>query len=461
MPENRSDLLLDPDWGKGGIATSQQVFMGQAKKLNPDARKLSGRYPAGVLEDPEPIAQRFAHSPDMRQASVGQPDLHPAARPGQRLAATREAIAALRGRSFGRGVLISGLVLVAVMPSLILGGLWLGQGGGTEPEPTDSPPEMRSETPAAILTPSERIEVTPGAKVIFPLALDGTDGVPSRSVIAIKGLPAGSNFSEGRPFGESEWTLRPDQIGDLQLLVPAGASGEFKLEIALITPGDQVITEAETLLAIAPSPVPVEPPAPVSGGVLPPSAGDPAAIATLRDGGEAASAAAAPDAASGEGAAPESMQEMTQAPTAQTGETATETAEQVSEEATAAASGAQPSTVGQPATDTSGLGTVEPSVFVNMREAPSSSSAVLGVIAKGTTLPVLGRKRGWVQVTDPESGKQGWIYSGLLVGEAKPYARKKRAAPAEAKSETNSESIWDRVGRWLTPDEPANEARVP
>lgn len=84
-----------------------------------------------------------------------------------------------------------------------------------------------------------------------------------------------------------------------------------------------------------------------------------------------------------------------------------------------------------------------------MRDAPSSSAPVLGVIAKGATLPVLDRKRGWVQVTDPESGKQGWIYRGLLVGEAKPDQRIRRVAPPDA--EPKSESFWGRMGRWLTP----------
>jgi uncharacterized protein YgiM (DUF1202 family) len=88
-------------------------------------------------------------------------------------------------------------------------------------------------------------------------------------------------------------------------------------------------------------------------------------------------------------------------------------------------------------------------MFVNLREWPSSSSAVLGVIAKDVKLPVLDRKRGWVQVTDPATGKNGWIYSGLLVGEAKPHYRRKRAAPAAA--ESKSESFWSRLGGWLSP----------
>ena len=111
--------------------------------------------------------------------------------------------------------------------------------------------------------------------------------------------------------------------------------------------------------------------------------------------------------------------------------------------------GGQPNTEGQAEAGKSALGTVQPSVFVNMREAPSSSAPVLGVIAQGATLPVLERKRGWVQVTDPASGKQGWIYSGLLDGAAKPDQRIRRVAPPEVAPK--SESLWDRMGRWLTP----------
>ncbi|MGA7456625.1 MAG: hypothetical protein WBW51_04775, partial [Methyloceanibacter sp.] len=110
-----------------------------------------------------------------------------------------------------------------------------------------------------MLTAPDRIEAIAGEDVSFPIALDGTDGVPSRSVIAVRGLPQGSNFSEGRPYGDSEWTLKPDQIGDLDLVLPSGANGEFKLGIALIAPDDSVVAEAETLLEIAPAPVPADP----------------------------------------------------------------------------------------------------------------------------------------------------------------------------------------------------------
>jgi uncharacterized protein YgiM (DUF1202 family) len=118
------------------------------------------------------------------------------------------------------------------------------------------------------------------------------------------------------------------------------------------------------------------------------------------------------------------------------------------EEATAPSGDTQPNALGQAEDGDNGWGTVEPSMFVNMREGPSSSPPVLGVIAKGAKLSVLDRKRGWVQVADPATDKKGWIYSGNLAGEAKTHhSRRKRAAPAEAEPE----SFWGRVGSWLSP----------
>jgi Bacterial SH3 domain len=399
--------------------------MGQPKKLTPDVMRLSGRDPAVVLENPEPIAQRFAHSADLRRAALRAPDPPQVSQSTAPTFPTRGA-ARFAGR---KRWLIAGLVSAALALCLILGGIWLGSTGGMEP-PMAQAPEPQPTAPSAVLTTSTRIEGKAGDTVGFPIALDGTDGVPSRSVIAIKGLPQASNFSEGRPFGESEWMLKPDQIGDLHLVLPRSTSGEFNLAMALIGPDDEVIAEAETLLAIAPAPAPLETEGSDATAALP--------------AGEAASL----DAVSGDEAQPDATAQTTEPATAPSADTGGEQ----TQEAAAPASGAHRNTLGQAETDESGLGTVQPSVYVNMREAPKSSSPVLGVIAKRVELQVLDRKRGWVKVTDPASGKKGWIYSGLLAGEAKTH-RIRRVAPAEVDSnpEPKSESFWGKVGRWLTP----------
>ena len=127
--------------------------------------------------------------------------------------------------------------------------------------------------------------------------------MPSRSVIAVRGLPQGSNFSEGRPYGDSEWTLKPDQIGDLDLVLPSSANGEFKLGIVLIDPDDKVIAEAETLLEIAPAPVPAAP-ATVAGSGPEPGPSEATAMAAVDDGGDAAASTVAPDAGRDNGTVP-------------------------------------------------------------------------------------------------------------------------------------------------------------
>jgi hypothetical protein len=286
--------------------------------------------------------------------------------------------------------------------------------------------------PHAVLTASARIEAKAGDTIGFPIALDGTDGVPSRSVVAIEGLPQASNLSQGRPYSESDWLLKPDQIADLQLVLPPSTTiGEFKVAIALVGPDENIIARAETILNVAPAPAPLEPVVAEDSDDLP-----------ALPGGEVAS----PDAGSRE-TEPDAATETAETATSPATGATSEDGEQI-QQAAASASGAQPNMLGQ--AEESALPTVQPSVAVNMREAPKSSSAVLGVIGEGIELQVLERKRGWVKVTDPASGKEGWIYGGLLAGEGNKHRRIRRAAP-NSSSEPESESFWGRVGRWLTP----------
>ena len=74
-------------------------------------------------------------------------------------------------------------------------------------------------------------------------------------------------------------------------------------------------------------------------------------------------------------------------------------------------------------------------------------SRVIGVIAKGTKLPVLDRRRGWVEVSNPATSDKGWIYSGYVGGGSHHHARpRKRAASAGPEQKSESSSFWG----WLT-----------
>ena len=91
------------------------------------------------------------------------------------------------------------------------------------------------------------LEATAGANITFPIALDGTDGVPVRSIIAIRGLPQGSKLSSGRPYDETEWNLKPDEIGDLHLALTGNESSEANVIIQLVAPDGAIIADAATV----------------------------------------------------------------------------------------------------------------------------------------------------------------------------------------------------------------------
>ena len=131
--------------------------------------------------------------------------------------------------------LVVGLILVALIPNLTLAAIvWLGvidmpwsKQATPQQEVAQAPPSL----PSAVLTAPATLEATAGKSVSLPIALDGTDGVPARSIITLKGLPPGSTLSDGRPYGDNEWDLKSDQIGDLHLALPPTAHGKMQVAI--------------------------------------------------------------------------------------------------------------------------------------------------------------------------------------------------------------------------------------
>ena len=155
----------------------------------------------------------------------------------------------------GIRALIAGLILVALVPNLTLGAIfWLGvidtpwSMPSAHPPNESSGPAAQSAVPSPVLSSPAMLEAAAGGNITFPITLDGTDGVPARSIIAIRGLPQGSKLSSGRPYDETEWNLKPDEIGDLHLVLPSNASGEAKLIIQLVAPDGAILADAATLL---------------------------------------------------------------------------------------------------------------------------------------------------------------------------------------------------------------------
>jgi hypothetical protein len=150
---------------------------------------------------------------------------------------------------------VAAVFLFAILPSVALGTIvWLGMTAAPSTGPVKanapaSPMLARSASISPVISTPPRLEAVVGDTVPFPIALDGTDRVPARSMVAIRGLPVGSRFSSGRPYGQTEWTLRPDEIGELHLILPETPTSDG-LTIELIAPDGRVLTKSGTLLRV-------------------------------------------------------------------------------------------------------------------------------------------------------------------------------------------------------------------
>ncbi|MGZ8417096.1 MAG: SH3 domain-containing protein [Methyloceanibacter sp.] len=329
------------------------------------------------------IAQRFAPRPP----AVPHAD-DPQGRVQAPLAAPFFALAS------GIHRLTAVLILVALLPNLTLAALWLG---------AIDMPWSKSATPASnlsstptqplpVLSAPSALEARAGEHVSFPIALDGTDGVPPGSMVVIKGLPQGSRLSTGHRMSPTQWTLQPDDIGDLHLVLPAFASRESKLAIELVAPGDRIVADASTTLRLIADRVSAE--------------------LAVR---EVESAPSEPQASDAEAQVTAAAQEPA------TAELAGATIAAAMDDATASIDAAPASSEvvplptrrpEPPKSDDADANWIKPTAYVNLRNAPSSTAGVVGVVAKGAKLRVVSRKRGWVQVNDPATSKSGWIYSG-------------------------------------------------
>ena len=277
----------------------------------------------------------------------------------------------------GIRALVAGLVLVAQVPNLTLGAIfWLGvidspwSRPSTHPPNESSVPAAQSAVPSPVLSSPAVLEATAGANITFPIALDGTDGVPVRSIIAIRGLPQGSKLSSGRPYDETEWNLKPDEIGDLHLALTGNESSEANVIIQLVAPDGAIIADAATVLKVTTD-------SNIKAELAQPQVRDVQAEGLGAIGGE----------------------------------------DKVANVDAATVSGHSvplPSRRPEPTANDDGADWIKALAFVNLRQRPTRSATAISVVAKGAKLRVMGRKKGWLQVTNPATSESGWIYAANI-----------------------------------------------
>ena len=153
--------------------------------------------------------------------------------------------------------LIAALIGGALVPTAILFTL-LWQGASVRARNDGTGAFSAAAEPEIALSSPERIEAKAGEQIDFPLAIDATEKLPSRSVVAVSAMPDGASFSEGRPYGATGWSLRPDEIGELRFRLPEARSGAFDMRIELLAADGAVLAQSETRLNVAADPAEAE-----------------------------------------------------------------------------------------------------------------------------------------------------------------------------------------------------------
>jgi Bacterial SH3 domain len=319
--------------------------------------------------------------------------------------------------------------------------------------------------PVTLSTPASVVGEA-GKETAFAIALDSSENLPPRSIITIRGLPEGTSFSAGRPFGETEWSLRPDEIGGLRLLLPATASGRRALSVNVVAADGTMIASSSTRLDIAPDPKAALILRPqdtarideliAHGRKMVDVGYFPGARAYFQRAAEAGSAEAAFSVGlsydpsfiaemGAQGIQPDVKQarvwyERAKAlgyKDADARLSALSKPEAAVEETPPAAAPkpaevpvvpvvTTPQPVVQPATpEPSETGSANPewvevSSPVNVRSAPMPQADTINVAEPGKRYQATGRQGNWVQVTDPATSETGWVYARFVAASEAP-----------------------------------------
>ena len=292
--------------------------------------------------------------------------------PPTKSAPTAETRRDLRLKALTVAVFAGALIPTAVFVALLAEGTIQIANVGTDASAAE--PEIALSSP-------ERIEAKAGEVIEFPVAIDATEKLPFRSVLAVAAMPDGASFSEGRPYGATGWSLRPDEIGELQFRLPNATNGAFDMRIELLAADGAVLAQSETRLNVTAAPVENDT---VSAGESTPfeqSAGlyAPKASETLK---------------------------LAPSPTIKT-------VKVVPLEA-AATSRPHDGALALGAAGDAATEWVEIIRAVDMHARPEQSSETVKVVEKGLKLRVAARDENWVQVNDPVTSANGWIYSRFL-----------------------------------------------
>ena len=305
-------------------------------------------------------------------------------------------------KAFRRGFLTAAAVLIAIPSALLVAivreelrhsqpkestilPVHAGLPSGTEHGSANAP-NLPSSAPEIVVTSPVKLDGIAGAEIGFAIALGATEALPARSLVAISAMPEGASFSEGRPYGMTGWTLRPDEIGELRVLLPQAKPGSYDMRIELLAGDGTLLTQSETRLKIH------------------------HANETLAAGADAPDITALPESFPPPPPQDEVASESSD-PSLKVTSVKTITIESGILPRASQPGGLAPA---QPPDTLAPAEWVQVVSAVNMHPRPDKSSKTINVAKKGAKLRVLARKKGWVQVSDPTTSVKGWVYRGFV-----------------------------------------------
>jgi hypothetical protein len=235
--------------------------------------RLAAAAPPQAEPTPTTMAERFAPEAQKNGGGdgPGRPPAEPTVMPG--IVPERS-----RGGSSNRGLLLAAMLVSLVPTAIILVLMWQGairMPGSDQNTPIifdheqfvdaqqaslavapslQMEPRVEEPKPDIALTAPGRILAKTGEELAFDITIDSANALPARAVIAIRAMPEGATFSQGRPYGASEWNLTPDEIGDLKLKLAKNTTGSSDLRVELMAADGTVLASASTKLDIAPDP---------------------------------------------------------------------------------------------------------------------------------------------------------------------------------------------------------------
>jgi hypothetical protein len=238
---------------RAGSSLSEQYFSAEQLADRLDEAEAHGEIPASQEATSFSMAQRFRPAVD--------------AGPSPKLDSQRP----WKKKTFG-----ALLILASLVPSALIGAmLWFGavkppasgvivdryrndppeveQASMESLEPKGALPKPEIERSSVVMGAPETLQAVLGEEIPFRIAINSSGALPPRAIVTVDGMPEGSTFSAGRPYGETGWTFRPDEItADLRLL-PAKI-GKADLQIELITADGVSVASASTHVDIMTDP---------------------------------------------------------------------------------------------------------------------------------------------------------------------------------------------------------------